>query len=93
MYISPGLTFKKFNFLSQCVLCVFYVSRNIQGIFPSTATVGFYNRDEECLLRGPNCVSLNSEDCVSSLKSTVTVAGLLLGNWKRAEISCALHNS
>jgi len=36
--------------------------------------------------------SLNSGDCVSSLKGYVTVAGLLLGNCQRAAISCALHN-
>jgi hypothetical protein len=37
--------------LSTLYLCVLYLSENKQRLVPRTASTGFYNRDEKCLLR------------------------------------------
>ena len=38
-------------------LCVLYLSENKQRLVPLTSNlIGFYNRDEKCLLRGTNWV-------------------------------------
>ena len=43
--------------LPTMYLCVLYLSENKQRLVPPTAKlVGFYNRDEKCLLRGTNWV-------------------------------------
>ena len=43
--------------LPTLYLCVLYLSENKQRRVPLTALmVGFYNRDEKCLLRGTNWV-------------------------------------
>ena len=46
LYVLPAL-----------YLCVLYLSENKQRLVPPThKLIGFYNRDEKCLLRGTNCV-------------------------------------
>ena len=43
--------------LPTLYLCVLYLSDNKQRLVPLTAKlIGFYNRDEKCLLRGTNWV-------------------------------------
>jgi len=46
-------------------LCVLCGSENKQWLFPYTALTetGFYNRDEECLLRGTNWNSISTNKC------------------------------
>ena len=51
---------QQFNIQQLCVLptmylCVLYLSENKERLVPLTAKlIGFYNRDEKCLLRGTN---------------------------------------
>jgi len=43
--------------LPTLCLCVLYLSQNKQRLLPhTTCLIGFYNRDEKCLLRGTNWV-------------------------------------
>ena len=54
--------------LPTLYLCVLYLSENKQRFVKlKHKLIGFYNRDEKCLLRGTT-VSLNREVCASSLK-------------------------
>ena len=52
---------KQFNIqhlyvLPTLYLCVLYLSENKQRLVPLHKLIGFYNRDEKCLLRGTNWV-------------------------------------
>ena len=42
--------------LPTLYLCVLYLSENKQQLVPYHKLMGFYNRDEKCLLRSTNCV-------------------------------------
>ena len=42
--------------LPTLYLCVLYLSENKQRIVPQHKLIGFYNRDENCLLRGTKWV-------------------------------------
>ena len=45
LYVLPALYF-----------CVLYLSEKKQRLVPQHKLIGFYNRDEKCLLRGTNWV-------------------------------------
>ena len=48
---------QQFNILPTLYLCVLYLSENKQRLVPlQHKLIGFYNRDEKCLLRGTNWV-------------------------------------
>ena len=42
--------------LPTLYLCVLYLSENKQRLVTQHKLIGFYNRDEKCLLRGTNWV-------------------------------------
>ena len=42
--------------LPTLYLCVLFLSENKQRLVPQQKLIGFYNRDEKCLLRSTNCV-------------------------------------
>ena len=42
--------------LPTLYLCVLYLSENKQRLVSQHKLIGFYNRDEKCLLRGTNWV-------------------------------------
>jgi hypothetical protein len=52
-----GLQFKNFTFCPHCIY-VFYIYLKTNGDFCPTQhkLIGFYDRDEKCLLRGTNWV-------------------------------------
>ena len=53
--------------LPTLYLCVFYLSENSDLCHLQHTLIGFYNRNEKCLLRGMNWV-LNKAVCSSYLK-------------------------